>query len=751
MDPPLLTSCPHVQTLCNRDSIRRLSRAAVHVFTAANRPVIGLSSESVPQCLHPNCVYPASRDLFVCVTCVHIACHAAPVPLVAGTASPRRGGSSSQAHTPPHSAINLKPFVSHVAEHTRNSAHSIFLSVEYGHLYCASCEDFVFNQFLDAAVALHSQRLRAHRQRYSTSVSPLDQPVAVEPPPRPRSPSPLRKKPRLIVPSTWAPTDHEVRAIAAHASLFPVGKVRSPVGLFNLGNSCYMNSVLQAFLSAPPLRNFFLADLHKAICSRDSHNTCFACAIERLVCDSCFIVEARAFGREKGVVFTSALPVPFLIPQSVLDIVWRNVEQLASYAQHDAHEFLIAALNLLNTHCRRDVSTDNKREKEESVLVELKLRKDSSQLGRSTLSDGKRSNGDEAVKSPLASTISASASTSSPVTNLRADAMGEFRNGDFKLETLNIVQSLFSGTLQSDVICRACGNSSPTLEKFYDISLDVDKPPRAPVSRRGRGFSSSVESDVALQERGTPNGTGRWHNYGSSGGKAKHDGRGRMNHTGVGNEATNGAADGAWNGSDGVESVNSLNECLNRFTEPEILGSGNKMDCVICGCRQEAMKQMSIRTLPPIVCFHFKRFEQSFASVRRSEMVKIDTPVEFPADGLDLSSFQTSEILSRRNSNGDGIKQANLVNNGELTAEIGKQLELRENDHAIYDLFAVVNHIGKIDSGHYTALVRREGAWFRCDDEKVSIAKDVQKVVRSEEAYLIFYVQRYVNIQFDPV
>lgn len=672
------------------------------------------------------------------------------MPLV-GAGSSRRGGTSSQAHTPPYSAINLKPFVSHVAEHVRSTAHTIFLSVEYGHLYCASCEDFVFNQFLDAAVALHSQRLRAHRQRYSTSISPLDQPVAVEPPPRPRSPSPLRKKPRLINPSTWAPTDHEVRAIAAHASLFPIGKVRSPVGLFNLGNSCYMNSVLQAFLSAPPLRNFFLADLHKSVCSRDSHNTCFACAIERLVCDSCFIVEARAFGREKGVVFTSALPVPFLIPQGVLDIVWRNVEHLASYAQHDAHEFLIAALNLLNTHCRQDSLIDIRKEKEESVVAELKPRKDNSQLGRSLLPDGKRNVGDESVRSPLASTISASASISSPVTNLRVDAIGEFRNGEFKLETLNIVQSLFSGTLQSDVICRACGNSSPTLEKFYDISLDVDKPLRAPVSRRGRGFPPNAEGDTAVQERGTPNGTSRWHNYSGTGGKVKHEGRSKMNHTGAGNEATNGAGDGVWNGSDGMESVNSLNECLNRFTEPELLGSGNKMDCVICGCRQEAMKQMSIRTLPPIVCFHFKRFEQSFANVRRSEMVKIDSAVEFPADGLDLSAFQTSEILSRRNSNTDGMKRPNPASNGELITEAEKQLELRENDHAIYDLFAVVNHVGKIDSGHYTALVRREGTWFRCDDEKVNIAKDVQKVVRSEEAYLIFYVQRYVNIQFDPL
>lgn len=49
-----------------------------------------------------------------------------------------------------------------------------------------------------------------------------------------------------------------------------------------------------------------------------------------------------------------------------------------------------------------------------------------------------------------------------------------------------------------------------------------------------------------------------------------------------------------------------------------------------------------------------------------------------------------------------------------------------------YSLFAVVNHSGTIETGHYTAFVRqRENQWFKCDDHLITKAS-VDDVLESE-------------------
>lgn len=41
--------------------------------------------------------------------------------------------------------------------------------------------------------------------------------------------------------------------------------------------------------------------------------------------------------------------VPY-VPNRMLHLVWTHAEHLAGYEQHDAHEFLISALNVLHKH-----------------------------------------------------------------------------------------------------------------------------------------------------------------------------------------------------------------------------------------------------------------------------------------------------------------------------------------------------------------------------------------------------------------
>lgn len=730
----MLTFCEHVKQICTPKGLQRLSRASEFVFSSINRPAIGIGKQAVPRCLHPECIFP-SQDVNVCVQCVHMSC------LSFFNQSSR---SSQENDTEGCKPLDVKS--SHLYSHHKSSGHSLYLSVEYGQLYCVECDDFVFNRFVEGAIALQSYMARAHRRRLTSSVSPLDPMVQDETIDEHSLNIHRLKKRRLLTKDYWTPSDEELHEISQHSVLFNIPKsgVRPPVGLFNLGNSCYMNSVLQAFLNAPPLRNYFLADEHRHNCQKENKTECLACAIDRLMCDSCFTSE-NIPSREKGN-SVPTLKVPFIVPQAVLDIIWRNYENLATYAQHDAHEFLIAALNLLNTHCRTESLERIMKKKTEPVLSDIKCKKGGQKPHRIS-PDSKRD------FNPV-----------SPVTNVRADPGGNFSSSDVlsRQSSTSIVQTLFSGTLQSDVICRACGNSSPTLEKFYAISLDVDKVIKPASTRRSRAQSPAQEGFMLECDVG--NGSGSRALLLSSSERVRRELKMSAADSHLNSDSFKARmeiASGSWDqdGEKDLDSANTLHECLSRFTEPELLEASSKMHCVTCGMRQEAMKQMSIRTLPPIICFHFKRFEQSFASVRRSEMVKIDTPVEFPTCTLDLSHFQTSEVLRRRH-NTETRSDATTVETA-LTAAMQQKFRngdkhtagqtnfaIRDNKEGIYDLFAIVNHNGRIDSGHYTATVRKEGEWFRCDDEKVSKISEIDNIVRSEEAYLVFYVQRHPNVQY---
>ena len=49
-----------------------------------------------------------------------------------------------------------------------------------------------------------------------------------------------------------------------------------------------------------------------------------------------------------------------------------------------------------------------------------------------------------------------------------------------------------------------------------------------------------------------------------------------------------------------------------------------------------------------------------------------------------------------------------------------------------YSLYAVVNHRGTADSGHYTCYIRQhKNIWFRCEDHLICKAT-LEEVIRSE-------------------
>jgi ubiquitin carboxyl-terminal hydrolase 4/11/15 len=59
---------------------------------------------------------------------------------------------------------------------------------------------------------------------------------------------------------------------------------------------------------------------------------------------------------------------------------------------------------------------------------------------------------------------------------------------------------------------------------------------------------------------------------------------------------------------------------------------------------------------------------------------------------------------------------------------------------ALYDLYAVSNHYGSLNGGHYTAFCHNfiENNWYEFDDTGVSLIKNHQNIV-GKQAYVLFY------------
>lgn len=434
----------------------------------------------------------------------------------------------------------------HIHEHVHASQHMLAVDISYGVVHCFACNDYVYDRELEAVARKHRRKcgrlLGLHEVYHHWEPSSVELEL-------------LRRNPR--------------RKRIANNSYIGLR------GLINLGNTCFMNCIVQALTHTPLLRDYFLADRH--VCQfRDDPAMCLVCEMSRLFQE-----------------FYSGKSSPH-IPYRLLHLVWTHARHLAGYEQQDAHEFFIATLDVLHRHC-------------------------------------KGTNG---------------MSTTNP-------------------HHCNcIIDQIFTGGLQSDVVCQSCKGVSTTIDPFWDISLDL-----GPSSHLQQHPSSEAEDS----------------------------------------EPT------------------SLLDCLERFTRPEHLGSSAKIRCGRCESYQESTKQLTMKQLPVVCSFHLKRFEHSSRFHK-----KISSLISFP-QYLDMSPFMSGPRApsSSSPSKGGGGKGAQP---GGAAAAAAPQ-PCHDNK---YCLFAVVNHSGTIETGHYTAYVRQHrDHWFKCDDHLITRAS-LQDVLDSE-GYLLFY------------
>ena len=207
------------------------------------------------------------------------------------------------------------------------------------------------------------------------------------------------------------------------------------------------------------------------------------------------------------------------------------------------------------------------------------------------------------------------------------------------------------------------------------------------------------------------------------------------------------AAAAAGDTSVGSQGKTSLEECLKRFTEVEKLDRCSLWRCEACDKEKpegagddaggEGIKQLSIQSVAPSLCVQLKRFE-SLRHAGGQSSSKIDTHVEFPMR-LNMAPYCSTAVLRRGQ---EWLEEySNKLGRSESAGHSGRaEGDVDEScDHASwYSLYAVVVHHGRMDSGHYSAYIRRGKDWFSCDDSSISLVSESE--VLKCQAYLLYYI-----------
>lgn len=164
-------------------------------------------------------------------------------------------------------------------------------------------------------------------------------------------------------------------------------------------------------------------------------------------------------------------------------------------------------------------------------------------------------------------------------------------------------------------------------------------------------------------------------------------------------------------------SKTSLQLCLDAFVKEEVLSGTEAWHCPYCKTLRNATKQLSLSRLPPILLIHLKRFSHKGVFTD-----KIETVVDFPLKGLDLTNYMPPALPPGMRNSANGIG--------------GDDPRVQTPPYK-YDLYGVTNHYGNLSNGHYTAFIASRGGWVYCDDSRVTPTE--AKDIVGRPAYVLYY------------
>lgn len=463
-------------------------------------------------------------------------------------------------------------------------------------------------------------------------IRPRQQPPSYEASKSIRTPAPVEQKAPPTIESS-APMLPPKEKVPQEKPLTPQNQTISPqrtgnsetnpflenfaTGLTNLGNSCYMNCVLQCLGATPQLTSFFFptskGDKQMSLSYRQHINSKNRLGTNGVLTTNFVKLLAHMFNNVGK----------YFAPHEFKKIIGTvpSGRQFASFDQQDCIEFLNFVLDSLHEDLNQRAVENGE---ERTAIMELSPEQEQTR---------------EMLPVRLASTI-------------------EWER--YLKLNFSVIVDYFQGQYLSQLKCLECGMTSTTYNAFSILSLPIPE---------------------------------------------------RLN----------------------KDKVVTLAQCLDLFTDTELLDDDNKWHCPRCKRFTKLTKKISITRLPRVLIIHFKRFLMLLSG----HFNKLETFVTYPVnETLDLTSYWP---------------QVGTYINPDKSMDTAKELQIlstfpqRHQDPPFkYKLYGVVNHFGNLTTGHYTAYVKKASDlkqrkdWCYFDDAKIQYDCKVNQVM-NKSAYCLFF------------
>ncbi|KAH7730407.1 Ubiquitin carboxyl-terminal hydrolase family protein [Aphelenchoides avenae] len=145
----------------------------------------------------------------------------------------------------------------------------------------------------------------------------------------------------------------------------------------------------------------------------------------------------------------------------------------------------------------------------------------------------------------------------------------------------------------------------------------------------------------------------------------------------------------------------SLDDCLTKHFAEVTLDGPSSWNCPTCKQPRRATRNTKIWKLPPVLVVHMKRFTHTGSGFIKNEM-----EVDFRVSQMGMQRYVHDAAPGQSSS---------------------------------YHLYAVTNHYGTLNSGHYTSCVRNleSNEWVKFDDEHASPVNSSS--LMSRNAFILYY------------